>query len=74
MDNRQDADQWHRTGAARTDYERWRRVVVQSVGNQVFMAFWRMDDTFFQMPASVLGTAHSSDNAVYQACGCVTPL
>ena len=48
-----------------TDYERWRRVVVQSVttvapppasarvGNQVFMAFWRMDDTFFQMPAIV---------------------
>ena len=48
-----------------TDYERWRRVVAQSVttvapppasarvGNQVFMAFWRMDDTFFQMPAIV---------------------
>jgi hypothetical protein len=36
-----------------TDYERWRRVVVQSAGNQVFMAFWRMDDTFFQMPAIV---------------------
>jgi hypothetical protein len=30
-----------------TDYERWRRVVVQSFGNQVFMAFWRMDDPFF---------------------------
>jgi hypothetical protein len=36
-----------------TDYERWRRVVVQSTGNQVFMAFWRMDDTFFQMPAFI---------------------
>jgi len=36
-----------------TDYERWRRLVVQSAGNQVLMAFWRMDDTFFQMPAIV---------------------
>src|SRR5262245_35468392 len=36
-----------------TDYERWRRLVVQSAGNQVLMAFWRMDDTFFPMPAIV---------------------
>jgi hypothetical protein len=36
-----------------TDYERWRRVVVQSTGTQVFMAFWRMDDTFVQMPAVI---------------------
>ena len=36
-----------------TDYERLRRVVVQSAGNQVLMAFWRMDDSFFQMPAIV---------------------
>lgn len=31
-----------------TDYDRWRRVVIQ---NTVAMNFWRMDDTTFGMPA-----------------------
>ena len=33
-----------------TDYERWRRVVIQSPAN---VTFWRMDDTPLAMPARV---------------------
>ena len=33
-----------------TDYERWRRVVIQTATN---VTFWRMDDTPFVMPATV---------------------
>jgi hypothetical protein len=36
-----------------TDFERWRRVIVDGAGNQVFMAFWLMDDSFFQMTAFI---------------------
>ncbi len=33
-----------------TDYERWRRVVIQNANN---VSFWRMDDTVLMMPGKV---------------------
>ncbi len=33
-----------------TDYERWRRVIIQNAST---VAFWRMDDTFFALGAKV---------------------
>jgi len=39
-----------------TDYERWRRVIVQDAGS---IRFWRMDDTFFSLNKTLDQSAHS---------------
>ena len=36
-----------------TDYDRWRRVLVDGAATQPLMVFWRMDDSLDQLPASI---------------------